>query len=289
MKYGDWTVIKERAEVVLHGKRLDMVYKHLCQCRCGKQLLVFESNLKKGGSKSCRDCAIIDSSVVPTEVGKRYGKWIVIKDRADFTVDTQGTKRWKHLCRCDCGKQKLVSSTRLKTGYSTRCSSCANSISSAGKNNPRYIHGFAGKREYVSWRSMMQRCTDPAYHQYRDYGGRGITVCQRWQDVRNFIEDMGACPKDYTLERIDNSKGYAPDNCKWESRKNQLRNTRATIKITREGITLCLKDWCEKLKISYSAVKHRLRAEWSIEEALTIPVDRAANISRVRLNKRKTL
>ena len=94
---------------------------------------------------------------------------------------------------------------------------------------PRCKHGKHEASEYVSWEGMMGRCYNPNHHNFKWYGGRGIVVCDRWHEAGNFLEDMGERPSpEYTLGRIDNDKGYEPENCRWETITEQNRNNRTT-------------------------------------------------------------
>lgn len=102
---------------------------------------------------------------------------------------------------------------------------------------------------YSSWENMRARCLNPNAVNYAFYGGRGITVCERWASYRNFLADMGERPPNTTLDRIDNSAGYSPDNCRWTTRKQQSRNTRANRLLTLRGETKPLIEWSEVLGI----------------------------------------
>jgi len=137
-------------------------------------------------------------------------------------------------------------------------------------------HGYARvenrPKEYNVWRTMRQRCCNPRNRQYPAYGGRGIRVCERWDDFENFYADMGPCPQGLTLERKDNSKGYSPDNCIWASYKEQARNTRRNHLVTMQGRTQCIAAWCEDLGVSTDCFDARRRYGWDIETALTKPV-----------------
>jgi hypothetical protein len=106
---------------------------------------------------------------------------------------------------------------------------------------------------------MMDRCNNPNSDDYKDYGGRGISVCERWRDFINFFEDMGERPKGLSLDRIDNSKGYSKDNCRYASLKEQVRNRRVTVMITHTGETKPLAQWCEELGVSYERADRRYR------------------------------
>lgn len=119
---------------------------------------------------------------------------------------------------------------------------------------------------------MIARCENPKSDSFALYGAKGITVCERWHTFNNFVNDMGRRPRGMTIERIDNSKGYTPDNCQWAPPSVQARNRSMTVWITHRGETLCMKDWATKLRIPYKTLHMRLQNGWSTERALTQPV-----------------
>jgi hypothetical protein len=137
---------------------------------------------------------------------------------------------------------------------------------------------------YACWKGMMHRCYVKSSTCFKNYGARGITVCDRWKDFRLFLQDMGHRPIGLTLERIDNNKGYSPDNCKWATRVEQANNTRITRYISFNGLTLSPAIWSKKLGLPTRCVSIRLRNGWSIEKALTRPArkfnGRSANVRR---------
>lgn len=126
-----------------------------------------------------------------------------------------------------------------------------------------------------SWRDMNRRCTNQEYAQWKDYGGRGISVCERWSSsYENFLADMGIKPfSKAQIDRIDNNGNYEPSNCHWVTRAENSRNKRSNRIISSQGETLILTDWAEKTGISESLIRHRLDVGWSTEEALN-PVTR---------------
>lgn len=143
-----------------------------------------------------------------------------------------------------------------------------------GENGPRYLHGEAKERtpEYRSWRAMRTRCENPKHHAYARYGGRGITVCDRWKDYSNFLSDMGRRPTlAHTLDRIDNDRGYEPENCRWADRQTQILNRSTSRKVTFRGQALGAKEMANAYGLSHQVVNYRLKAGWSLEHALTTP------------------
>ena len=127
----------------------------------------------------------------------------------------------------------------------------------------------SGTREYFSWRSMRQRCVNPNHKSWKNYGGRGIDVCSLWlKSYDAFFEDMGPCPEGYTLERIDNEKGYHLENCKWASMADQSNNRRNLVRITLNGETRTLTQWASFLGLNVDTLHKRLQ-RMSAEKALT--------------------
>ena len=126
--------------------------------------------------------------------------------------------------------------------------------------------------EYQVWKQMRQRCANPQHPKYRLYGARGIIVCPRWQSFKAFWSDMGPCPDDHTLDRLDNDGNYEPTNCRWATRSQQGRNTRYNRLLTHNGKTMCVADWSEATGITGFTIRSRLRRGWSVERIFTTPV-----------------
>jgi hypothetical protein len=134
-------------------------------------------------------------------------------------------------------------------------------------------HGQCKTPEYHAWQSMHQRCENPKHPCFGLYGARGMKVCLRWRRFENFFADMGRKPgARHCLERLDNEQGYSPDNCAWKTQLEQMRNTRLTIRVTINGVTRCLKDWCVILRKDYRTAVSRIRRNWTPERALLEPV-----------------
>lgn len=134
-------------------------------------------------------------------------------------------------------------------------------------------HGGHGTLTYARWKSMLQRCNDPQATNYKYYGGRGIKVCERWQDFTHFLADMGECPSAaMTLDRRKNNLGYAPGNCRWATQAEQNRNRSHCVPLTYNGETKNVADWAASLGVKANALSMRLRLGWSVERTLTTPM-----------------
>lgn len=131
--------------------------------------------------------------------------------------------------------------------------------------------------EYGIWMNMKQRCGNASHNSFKNYGGRGISVCERWKVFANFYTDMGARPKNLTLERCDNNQGYCPENCKWATRAEQRRNSRNLHLLTHDGVTRCVADWESEKGFKPHTIHMRLKLGWSIAEAVETPLLRQKN------------
>lgn len=196
--------------------------------------------------------------------GSRFGRWTVL---SKSHIKKYGT-HIAYDCLCDCGVERLVSGSLLKNGHSKSCG-CA-FIEGAAKS--QITHGLTDHRLSGTWRSMKERCYNPNHVAYSRYGGRGITVCERWHDMANFIRDNEALAKPgLTLDRKDNDLGYSPENCRWTTVREQMRNRSSTVWIEFQGRKQTLTDWATELGITHHGLTHRLK-NWPIEQALTHPV-----------------
>lgn len=166
-----------------------------------------------------------------------------------------GKPAW--LCVCKCGRQFTATGTALRLGKTKSCEECTKVRVAAGSTK----HGAVGTQEYISYCAMKQRCYDPNGKRYARYGGRGITVCQRWLDsFANFLADMGPRPTPkHTLERIDLDKGYAPENCVWATIVEQANNRSNNTRIEIDGRVQTMTQWSRETGVCRTVILRRMR------------------------------
>jgi hypothetical protein len=211
------------------------------------------------------------------EVGDRFGRWVVVDiplegvwDRDRYANGELHHVRW--VCVCDCGTRRSVTGGNLLSGGSRSCG-CLTVETTAARFR---THGQAGSRLHMVWGNMLQRCTNPASHGWSSYGRRGIGVCEAWRDFATFA--TWALESGYreglSIERIDNDGPYSPDNCTWETRRRQARNTRTNRFIEAWGEVKTLADWAEDRRcvVGYYTLFSRLmKLGWPAEKAITTP------------------
>jgi hypothetical protein len=205
---------------------------------------------------------------VTVSAGDRYGRLVVVEE-VEPAVRTGRTRRAVR-CLCDCGNEVVVLLNNMRVGDSSSCG-CLHSENSI--THGRTIGGKPGST-YQIWKAMRQRCTNPSYVGYSRYGGRGISVCERWNSFELFLEDMGERPSGrHSIDRRNNDGNYEPGNCRWATRTEQNRNSIKNRLITLDGITRCLSEWGEFTGIPADVIRYRLdRLGWAVEDALTRPL-----------------
>lgn len=187
-------------------------------------------------------------------IGKRFGRLSVV---AEAGRTKGGDLRW--LCACDCGKYSVVAGSNLRKGNTKSCGCLAREISARVGDRSRK-HGAYGTRLYFIWQNMKKRCNNPSDSHYPNYGGRGITVCKEWNDDFTIFSDWAIASgytEDLTIDRIDNSNGYSPDNCRWITKADQNRNKRNSILIEHEGKTKTLSQWAKEKGIHKNTLIYR--------------------------------
>lgn len=197
------------------------------------------------------------------EMGARYGRLVVV-------AVAEGRGKYKHFrVVCDCGQSKEVYKRCLVSG-GTRSCGCLN----RGLSSERLrTHGMVDTTTYSRWLHMKDRCNNPSAINYENYGGRGISVCERWLSFENFYSDMGDPPPNTSLDRIDTNGNYELGNCRWADAKTQADNKRSSVRFLVFGESLSLREAAEKYSISRVALKTRVyRNGLSVEEAVSRPV-----------------
>lgn len=184
------------------------------------------------------------------ELGNPYGKLTVIEYAGR---SKSGDSLW--VCRCKCGNTTTVARGDLRKSYGgTKSCGCGRKTQGGGW----------GTTEYTTWKEMKRRCCNARYCEYHLYGGRGITICKRWQtSFINFLADMGKKPfPEATIDRIDNNGNYEPGNCRWATRMEQGQNTRKVRLLTYNGKTMCLRAWARRLEITHRTLSMRIKRGW---------------------------
>lgn len=196
--------------------------------------------------------------------GNQIGYWTVLR-RAE---NKGGHAQW--FCRCKCGNEKVIVGIVLRDRRSQSCG-CLHRESCIARST-KHGNSERGKvtRTYRVWQGMIKRCTNTNDKSYPYYGGRGIKVCERWNEFGNFIADMGEVPTRLTIGRIDNFKDYEPGNCQWETLVQQANNKRNNRYLELGGERLSVKEWAAKLNLPYHRIMTRLNRGWSIERALSL-------------------
>lgn len=196
-------------------------------------------------------------------ISNKFGRLEVLSlDRREKRNNGRYMYYWK--CQCDCGRVCLVCTYSLRQGDTKSCGCLA--------LETRTTHNRSKTRIYKIWTCILQRCRDETRRGYKYYGGRGITVCERWYNFELFLQDMGEPAPGLTIERKNNNLGYCPENCCWADRKTQNRNRRNNLMITIDNETKCLVVWLEIYKMSAGTYYRRTGNGMSPMVALTTPI-----------------
>ena len=192
--------------------------------------------------------------------GSLFFRLTVISQAAHSYV---GKIRW--LCKCECGKNVIVHGGHLANGHTKSCGCLKKEITFKRS----YKHGRTGTLEYKAWIKMTERCAYEKNNRYKNYGGRGIFVCERWKDFESFLKDMGLKPSAlHSLDRIDNNGNYEPGNVRWATKEEQANNKRNNRMVTIKGKTKTLAQWCSIYGASYRKTYSRiLELNWTPEKA----------------------
>lgn len=266
-KYGRLSVIEQAETHVTPGCR--NVYMWRCVCDCGKESIVSNSALRSGDTKSCgclqreraHEASFIDIS------GNRYGRLVAINP-----IRKNNGIYW--VCKCDCGNTTEVLPQHLNRGLIRSCGCLRKDVSS--KKNKK--HGMSKTRIYKEWKGIKERCLNKNNHAYKNYGGRGITICDEWLGENGFEyfcdwAMQNGYQDNLTIERKDVNGNYCPENCCWIPLGEQALNTRNNVYLEYNGESKPISQWAKEYGINYQVFHNRVRnLGWSMERALHEPV-----------------
>ena len=255
-KFGKLTVVD------LAPKTKNRSIRWLCKCDCGNEKIVRQKNLIEG---IVTDCGCESNNLDLTN--KVYGRLKVLKLK-----DHSKSKIWE--CLCECGIFCEVKETYLKSGYAKSCGCLKNELNKKG--NPK--HNLNNSRIYKIYYSMKQRCYLKTHMYYKNYGGRGITVCDEWLGDNGFVNFYewsmeNGYNNNLTIDRIDNNGKYEPNNCRWTTKKHQQNNTRKTKIYNYKGENLTTTEICEKYNINKSTFNHRIAKYGDVNIAIEKPIN----------------
>lgn len=293
--FGRLTVISREGK----NKRGNALWR--CKCDCGNETIVLGARLRNGKTKSCgclkeeflkhhknskskkKEIKKTTKIKIKKErkpqnsnfqakyndiIGKRFGRLIVIKY---LEMEERIKKKECWLCKCDCGNYTTSSYSSLKNGSKKSCGCLALENS----KRPRK-HGMAKTRIWNIYQNMVRRCNNENEPAYKNYGGRGISVCDEWtgdDGMKRFFEWSfeNGYRDDLEIDRINVDGNYEPSNCRWATSKQQNRNRRDNIQIEYKGKIQTLPDWCDELGLEYNMIYLRYKRGWDVERMFTQP------------------
>jgi hypothetical protein len=246
--FGRWVVLEMTSRMV------DV------KCECGTIKKIDYFNLIKGKSISC-GCYGHPNKRRKVNIGERFGRLIIMNE----IIGNYSTR--KFMVKCDCGNECEVYMNNLTRGHTNSCGCFANEV--LMKRNIK--HGDAPRgnaaTEYNTYRSMINRCSNPKDKRYDEYGGRGISVCDEWlNSYETFLNDMGRRPENKTsIDRIDVNGNYCKENCRWSDALEQARNLRSNVLIGYNGVKQCISQWNDIFKVPYGTLYFQLkRNNWDM-------------------------
>lgn len=220
----------------------------LCKCDCGNEVKRTGSHLQANYTNSCGSCP----DLRPDLTGRKYGRWTVLEKAEKKHGKTS------YLCKCECGIVRVVTADTLLNGRSLSCGCLQKEVVSKRKTT----HGMTGTRIYNIYHNMKNRCYNPNDDRYKDYGGRGIRICDEWlgeHGFENFCEwsMVNGYAENLTIDRVNVNGNYEPNNCRWATNTEQSNNKRTCVYLTFFGVTKNLKEWCNCIGENYKKMYGR--------------------------------
>lgn len=196
---------------------------------------------------------------------RQFGNWSQVGPDIRLRIDSLQKKTYA-VFQCECGSNHLLLVGHIDSGRTSSCRKCM------GERSAK--HRLVGTKVYRAWSHMKDRCQNPLNPEYRNYGGRGISVCDEWKhDFEKFLSHIGNPPSPaHQLDRIDNDAGYCPGNVRWASPSENSRNTRKTLVLEYAGRRWSYSELSESCGISKGALKSRIKRGWSVQDAVTTSV-----------------
>ena len=258
-RYGHLVVIGETQNSNVHS--FDF------RCDCGNIVSFPPYRVFTTGQKSCGKCKLTRKQTLKVDlseyIGKRNNKLTVV----GLCQKKDSDKHYYLDCLCDCGNHTKATFYQFKSGAKKSCGCLL-------KNSPNRKDGRSNHELYGLWFQMISRCENPSHHKYKDYGKRGISVCEEWHNFWTFVrwsDSIGGRPKGFTIDRINVNGNYEPSNCRWADSKTQSLNKRKNRIITCNGISKPLHAWAIEAGLNDQTIAGRIDSGWEIEKALTLP------------------
>ena len=234
----------------------------LCVCDCGKKVELESEKLR---SKKINSCGCKDLNNI---TGQKFNRLTALQP-TNFR-NTNGSVFWD--CICDCGNMAKVTTSSLRSGHTKSCG-CLHIEQAIKTCKNKATHGKTNTSEYNIWLSVTQRCLNINNHAYSYYGGRGITICDRWlNSFENFYIDMGPRPSAFhSIDRIDNNGNYEPSNCRWATKEEQSNNRRNNHIVIYKNKQYSVMDLAKELGINYNLFRMRIYDKWDIKNIIDKP------------------
>lgn len=259
-KFGYLTVIGQSPKTNEYSNKFDF------QCDCGNIISDEPHRVISGHRTSCGKCSFRKKDSKPRfDINEYLGKRENMLTVIGIADREPSDKCWKLLCQCDCGNTCKLTPYQFNQSKIKSCG-CLRHIGRQTLDN-RTKHPL-----YGTWKQMLNRCENPNAPNYSRYGKKGISVCDEWHDFWKFVEwsdSIGGKPKSYTLDRINGSLGYSPQNCRWADQNTQANNKSSSRYIEYNGVSKTIKQWAEELGLNHETLSNRISRGWSIEKALT--------------------